>query len=641
VCVAYAALWSCSGDAHPVRGPDPLSPDATAMPPADRTAEPRSRTAPIDPQSVGARDSWGLCRLASPDVLLGIGGTDLGFTIPAPSSVDEQQLTVLFGDTWSRAHDVCWFTREDSDDLQATLPARRPGVLSAGPPSDSAVNACADLDITIDDRTEPTTWRSIRLFRDASERTEESLLDMSFLRAPVTGFSDGSHTYGVFLRNTPAYCADSNACPTGARCSTEVDAGARIGVCGTSDDPDGVRTFCLQPSSCASGVPCVGPERGVCVADAPYTVRGPQGSYSPQWYQDDPRQAVLQTVTIASAFWPDRPQDYAVGYNFQTRKFMNVVARTVAHFDPDAPQDNDYRQGSDALLMWGRPYFFAGAGTESPLFLLYQPLQDFMDGDGRIAWAPRFFAGYDEDSGKPRWSDNEADAMPLYGVELEATDDGLQPTKPTDFDMVNHAAISWVEPLQRWVMFYGGSIPDWLRSDRATGRTPELVHPQPVPNAIHMRSASHPFGRSTLDAPADEGWTDAEPVVTRESMSFLGCDEAGAEPSFGCTVPRDPVALIDELVAWATEAAPDDWTDLTQICLAGNLALSYLYQLEGSSTSHLYGTNIIDQWTEDVTGHVQGLAPGERAVELYWNVSTWRPYQVVLMKTQLRAHLRQ
>jgi len=27
----------------------------------------------------------------------------------------------------------------------------------------------------------------------------------------------------------------------------------------------------------------------------------------------------------------------------------------------------------------------------------------------------------------------------------------------------------------------------------------------------------------------------------------------------------------------------------------------------------------------------------EKAVELYWNVSTWNPYQVMLMKTQLRS----
>jgi len=64
---------------------------------------------------------------------------------------------------------------------------------------------------------------------------------------------------------------------------------------------------------------------------------------------------------------------------------------------------------------------------------------------------------------------------------------------------------------------------------------------------------------------------------------------------------------------------------------------SYLYQLEGSDAVHLYGVNIIDAWTEDVSDRIADLEPGERAVELYWNVSTWRPYQVLLMKSQLRA----
>jgi hypothetical protein len=40
----------------------------------------------------------------------------------------------------------------------------------------------------------------------------------------------------------------------------------------------------------------------------------------------------------------------------------------------------------------------------------------------------------------------------------------------------------------------------------------------------------------------------------------------------------------------------------------------------------LYGPNIIDCWTE--------ARPGDQA-DLYWNVSTWNPYQVVLIKTRV------
>jgi hypothetical protein len=39
----------------------------------------------------------------------------------------------------------------------------------------------------------------------------------------------------------------------------------------------------------------------------------------------------------------------------------------------------------------------------------------------------------------------------------------------------------------------------------------------------------------------------------------------------------------------------------------------------------LYGPNIVPEWTEDRGSYV----------EVYWNVSTWNPYQVVLMKSRI------
>jgi hypothetical protein len=40
----------------------------------------------------------------------------------------------------------------------------------------------------------------------------------------------------------------------------------------------------------------------------------------------------------------------------------------------------------------------------------------------------------------------------------------------------------------------------------------------------------------------------------------------------------------------------------------------------------LYGPNIVEPWTEEREGG---------AIDLYWHVSTWNPYQIVLMKTRL------
>ncbi len=97
-----------------------------------------------------------------------------------------------------------------------------------------------------------------------------------------------------------------------------------------------------------------------------------------------------------------------------------------------------------------------------------------------MKWSPRYFAGYGDD-GRPRWSDRESDAAPLY---------------PSDFDVVNQISVSWVEPLGAWVMLYGGDDTDG--SATPTPRT----HAEPAPGAVHLRWADHPWGALTRDATA-------------------------------------------------------------------------------------------------------------------------------------------
>jgi hypothetical protein len=593
---------------------------------------PESEAAPpIDPSTIVASSSWGVCRLLAPSTLPGIGGSDLGFSFLAPiadaATGAANQLVFLFGDTWNQATDACFHAREPSDDVQATMPAERPAVLSPGPPSADAANTCADLHIATDDPASSQPWRPIRLFANAGERTTETLLPTGFLRAPVTGFADGERAFGVFLRGEPVSCTQSADCPSDARCSLEPRFPSRLGECtGTRRQAGTPPTFCLAPSRCADGSLCGFTATGVCLAE-PFALPGASESVVPDWYAQDPRRAVMVQVEIASAFWSDRPEDYAIGHHFATNKFVNSVARTIARFDPEDPERNDYRPGHHTLLMWGRPSFWTSGGAQAPLFLLYQPLDGLLDEHGAIQWAPRFFAGYDPQSGEPRWSSKESEALPVYG---SASD--------SEFDLVSHAAMTWVEPLKRWVMFYGGSVPEWIRADQATGALPEIVHAQPVPGAIHMRTAAHPWGRASLAAAPEQAWSDATPVlVVDEVAELLRCEQPGGVPSAGCTVPRTPSELISEVVEWATEINPDNWGATAGACLLGNAAYAALYSLAGSDKPHLYGANIIDAWTDDVTARLPDLPADERAVELYWNVSTWNPYQVVLLKTQLRA----
>jgi hypothetical protein len=58
--------------------------------------------------------------------------------------------------------------------------------------------------------------------------------------------------------------------------------------------------------------------------------------------------------------------------------------------------------------------------------------------------------------------------------------------------------------------------------------------------------------------------------------------------------------------------------------------------LSGNRIGRLYGVNIIDDWEQEVVDPV-AAAGGERTAEVYWNASTWNPYQVVLVKTRLTA----
>lgn len=68
-------------------------------------------------------------------------------------------------------------------------------------------------------------------------------------------------------------------------------------------------------------------------------------------------------------------------------------------------------------------------------------------------------------------------------------------------------------------------------------------------------------------------------------------------------------------------------TDRIAACTVADCVPGGQPPLPGALTvGGLYGPNIVDCWTED-RKHGQ--------VDLYWNVSTSNPYQVVLMKTRL------
>jgi hypothetical protein len=612
-----------------------------------------SREAPhVKPGAVGGAtqvigSTWDLCTLVGPSTgRQGIYGSDLGITVSQASAGENPQLSMLFGDTWAKATDVCTYPVMHADDLQTSLPAARPAALAPGPPSAAdASSACSGLSVPLDNASDPTTWHRIRLFKNGAARTSDNQLDTGMLRTPVAAFSDGAHTFGVFIRDEPTTCQSAKDCPPQMLCSTDAAySGKTLGSCQPHPTltSDSAPAFCMTNDDCAMGSLCIDLEQGYCLAKTPFTVERNGQQLSPTWYDEDPRRGMALNLYLGTALWPDRPEDYATGFKFATNKFPNASARTVKHFNPENPAENDYAAGNETLLMWGRPTFSTTKGWQALMFLLYQPLAGLVDSQGTIHWAPKYFAGYDA-AGKPKWSDVEADAQPVYGVDENLAMQNGQLVwnwQQPEFDYVNQMSLTFAAPLSRWVLFYGGDAPAFTVSDAASGDKLQPVHAQAVPGAIYLRSAAHPWGRATQAANMAEAWSPARPVLTRMAAApYLACDEDSA-PSSDCTPAdhrKEPSDVLSTLGGLATELPFDDWVAASATCIAGNAALDLQYSLGNDSSGHLYGVNVIESWTDDVTARVPGLMDGERAVELYWNVSTWNPYQVVVMKTQLRS----
>ena len=339
------------------------------------------------------------------------------------------------------------------------------------------------------------------------------------LNTPVFGFYDGQRDWGVFIVAGGQSCSAA-ASASAAVCPSELSAQAADLVCGT-----------------AMGLPrCVDPTS---------TRRG-DGSLA--YY-----------LHFAERVGPAA---YVTRALFLTNKYLNLTGRAVGAFDPNDPSKRDYRAGHGALVMWGRPGFDdLSSDGEAPPYFMVHPLPLQVSGD-RIVFEPRYFSGLVD--GEPAFTDDQAEAVPLYTGE---------------FEPVNHAAISWIEPLERWLMIYGGSSTDLIDPESQTGRG------QPIKGAMHARSAREAWGP----------WTEPIPVLTNEQTAQdLVC---GHQAPVGCVPPPDP--LIRPLCIEAVDP------------LGGG---------------NLYGANIIDQMTRP--------APGSSA-DVFWLYSTWHPYSVVLARTRV------
>jgi Somatomedin B domain len=277
----------------------------------------------------------------------------------------------------------------------------------------------------------------------------------------------------------------------------------------------------------------------------------------------------------------------------------NPTAVTVASFDPARPEAHDWSAGTGSLLLFGRGNF---SGPDARDVYLAQHTLPLVQPDGSASWAPVYFTGLQ--AGAPTWSADVAQAVPVLANDFERT---------MQFD------VAWVPALDKWVMLYGGDVADWIENKPDN---------QPRHGALHMRMADAPWGP----------WTRATPVFWREhAAAFMHCDAPADSPTrAGCDVddlPDDPEHSYS-VGSWAPQLL--DFPG----CISGDLRPSQpnfvpggVLPCTGAQRGNLYAASFVEPWTADLAGD-QGYP---HAATLYFLVSTWMPYQVIL--ASLTVHL--
>jgi hypothetical protein len=406
---------------------------------------------------------------------------------------------------------------------------------------------------------------------------------MEGFKTPLGGFSNGAREFGIFYTSKP------RACRADADCGAALVCDAGLGTSGESWDrdagvtvacPDGTPGCLADPLADAAGAPVAG--SGLC-ADHTSSV------YANSAAGRVAAVAVKHLVGIRSTA---DPRSYIDTRAWLTNKFANVAVRTVQDFHPTGDAGgNDYRPARTAgdrrrVFLWGRPGFVGVGATGRPLGLYFAYAD--MPREPPFEWRLHYYAGTDAD-GRPRYSANERDAV---AADLDAARDGIQTEV---HDVVDQMSVSWIEPLRKWVMLYGGGMVDIALPPALplcgileffTGSECKRVV---IGNgAIRMRSAETPWGP----------WTAARDVLVGGDPKRLPLEHqyapGGVLRHAACTAPDC------ETHTKSSEVAKDEY-------------------------GFLYAANIIEQWTRPAGG----------GADLVWNVSTWDPYRVVLVRTRI------
>jgi hypothetical protein len=426
----------------------------------------------------------------------------------------------------------------------------------------------------------PGELPSLDFFTQANTPTEASLihlyrgndsLSLGFGLIPIIGFSDGVHAFAFFTRLENVLCNPTpGSTPQLCPVQDRFFCSTDIGIC----EP-GPPLFCNTRlnQGCIVGQQCVG--SSLCVD-------GTSSQYvdGDTWSQTA---SIAQSIDIAVQD-ESHPEVFNSVFSWPTNKFSVLTARAIASFTGRV-DGNDYRPGHGSLLIWGRPGFITENGRSASLYFATHALP-FALQEGSIDFRPQYFAGLDQQTDEPIWSSLQSDAKPL------ALDGAIGGDPYEAVPMVGHMTISWLgPPIEKWVLLYGGDLVDYLLSDPDSNRYASS------PGSIIIRFADFPWGP----------WSEPVPHLVPGSASQVGD-------------PYGPGGILYH---------PDCSDDASHICARPNpyrpLDTAVLLCLISiPDPGRLYAPSIIDPYT---------MPNSQGGLDMYWNVSTWNPYTVQLMKT--------
>ena len=312
------------------------------------------------------------------------------------------------------------------------------------------------------------------------------------------------------------------------------------------------------------------------------------------------------------------------GSNF----FINPSATRITSYNATDPKLSNFAlpSGADAgvLLIFTRPKFWSTSSQDADTNGMYLVRQDArISTSGTPTWSPQYFKGIDATTDKPLWTGNVSEAVPMLTV---------PGTTAGDFKAVNEIDIKWVPELRKWIMLYGGDL---------HFSTPPPPNDQPRHGAIHLRMAEFPWGP----------WSPPTPLLWREQMrGYFDCD--APKPAVGSCVWGDPgwcgcdpstydVGTWKHGQSGAIQGCTKTLTQPIQPnTVSDPLGSSCWYAPPSSIIPNwnqrglLYAAELIPSWTNAGPANFSTLL---RPVTLYFLVSTWMPYQVVLAAADLNV----